>query len=115
MKSLLIKVAGFLLLAFFLFGVVQYSNAAFVGKHKSESKEILKQQVNPTISENKNIATNPPDDDLILLVILALLLPPLAVYLKYDDAGKPFIVNVILTLLCFLPGMIHALYHVLKK
>jgi uncharacterized membrane protein YqaE (UPF0057 family) len=50
----------------------------------------------------------------ILLIILAILLPPVAVALK-SGIGKDFVINLILTLLFFLPGVIHALWLVLKK
>ena len=49
----------------------------------------------------------------VVLIILAILLPPLAVYLKTKSA-KDTIINVILCLLFWLPGVIHALYLVLK-
>jgi len=49
----------------------------------------------------------------VLLIILAILLPPLAVYLK-NGAGKDLIINIILCLFFYLPGIIHALYLVLK-
>jgi len=44
----------------------------------------------------------------VLLIILAILLPPLAVYLK-KGVKKDFWINLILTLLFYLPGIIHAL------
>lgn len=50
----------------------------------------------------------------ILQIILAILLPPVAVALK-SGLGKDFVINLILTLLFFLPGVIHALWLVLKK
>jgi len=49
----------------------------------------------------------------VLLIILAILLPPVAVYLK-KGAGKDLIINIILCLLFWLPGIIHALYLVFK-
>jgi uncharacterized membrane protein YqaE (UPF0057 family) len=49
----------------------------------------------------------------IVLIILAILLPPLAVYLKTKSA-KDTIINVILCVLFWLPGVIHALYLILK-
>ena len=49
----------------------------------------------------------------LLLVIIAILLPPLAVGLK-DGIGFHLFLNIILTLLVWLPGMIHALWVVLK-
>lgn len=49
----------------------------------------------------------------LLLIILAILLPPLAVYLK-TNSGKDTIINIILCLFFWLPGVIHALYLCLK-
>jgi len=45
----------------------------------------------------------------LLLIVLAILLPPLAVFLK-KGAGKALLINLLLCLLFFLPGMIHALW-----
>lgn len=45
----------------------------------------------------------------ILTVILSILLPPLAVFLN-KGLGKDFLINLILTLIFWLPGAIHALY-----
>jgi uncharacterized membrane protein YqaE (UPF0057 family) len=50
----------------------------------------------------------------LLLVIIAILLPPLAVGLK-DGIGFHFFLNIILTLFVWLPGMVHALWVVLKN
>jgi len=49
----------------------------------------------------------------LLLIILAIILPPLAVYLK-KGIGKDFWINIILCLFFYLPGIIHALYLILK-
>jgi uncharacterized membrane protein YqaE (UPF0057 family) len=49
----------------------------------------------------------------VLLVVLAILLPPLAVFLK-EGVGGSLILNIILTILGYIPGMIHALWVVLK-
>jgi uncharacterized membrane protein YqaE (UPF0057 family) len=48
----------------------------------------------------------------LLLVILCFFLPPLAVYLKTGSA-KTTLINLILCLLFWVPGLIHALYVVL--
>ncbi len=48
----------------------------------------------------------------LLLVIIAILIPPLAVGLK-EGIGFPLILNIILTLLFYLPGLLHALYVIL--
>lgn len=49
----------------------------------------------------------------LLLVIIALLLPPLAVGLK-AGIGFHLLLNIILTLLVYVPGLVHALWVVLK-
>ncbi len=50
----------------------------------------------------------------ILQIILAILLPPVAVFLK-AGAGKDLVINIILCLLFYIPGVIHALWIVTKK
>jgi uncharacterized membrane protein YqaE (UPF0057 family) len=54
-----------------------------------------------------------PTTNKLLMIIVAFLLPPLAVGLK-EGLGTSFIINVILTLLFWLPGFIHALIVVLR-
>lgn len=49
----------------------------------------------------------------LLLVIIAILIPPLAVGLK-AGVGGALILNIVLTLLLYLPGLLHALYVVLN-
>ena len=49
----------------------------------------------------------------LLMIIVAVLLPPLAVLLD-KGLGKDFIINLILTLLFFIPGLVHALWLVTK-
>ncbi len=53
------------------------------------------------------------DQNTLLLVIIAILLPPLAVGLKAGFGGA-FVLNLILWLLFYFPGLIHALYVILK-
>lgn len=48
----------------------------------------------------------------VLLVVLAFLLPPAAVALR-DGIGTSFVINLILTLFMWIPGVIHALMVVL--
>ena len=45
----------------------------------------------------------------IVLIILALLLPPIAVFLK-KGAGRDLIINIILCLFIWFPGIVHALW-----
>jgi len=50
----------------------------------------------------------------LLLVIIAVLLPPLAVGLK-EGIGLHLILNILLSLLFYIPGLIHALWIVLRS
>ena len=47
-------------------------------------------------------------------IIAAILLPPLGVFLEVGIKGH-FWLNILLTILGFIPGIIHALYVILKK
>ncbi|MDX2148886.1 MAG: YqaE/Pmp3 family membrane protein [Planctomycetota bacterium] len=49
----------------------------------------------------------------LLLVIIAILIPPLAVGLK-RGLSIALIVNIVLTLIFYIPGLIHALWVVLR-
>ncbi len=46
-------------------------------------------------------------------IILALLLPPVGVFLQVGF-GAQFWINILLTLLGYIPGMIHALWVIVK-
>lgn len=50
----------------------------------------------------------------LILIILAILLPPLAVYLK-TKSGKTTLLNVVLCIFFWVPGILHALYVILAK
>jgi uncharacterized membrane protein YqaE (UPF0057 family) len=49
----------------------------------------------------------------LVLIILAILLPPVAVFLK-EGVGKDLIINIVLCLLFFIPGALHALWLITK-
>lgn len=49
----------------------------------------------------------------ILRILLAILLPPLGVFLQVGF-GLQFWVNVLLTILGYIPGIIHAIYIIVK-
>ena len=53
------------------------------------------------------------NENTLLLVIIAILPPPLAVGLKAGFGGT-FILNLILFFLFYVPGLLHALYVILK-
>ena len=50
----------------------------------------------------------------ILRIILAIFVPPLGVFLQVGLGGQ-FWINVILTILGYIPGIIHALYIILTR
>ncbi|MBN2188356.1 MAG: YqaE/Pmp3 family membrane protein [Chitinispirillaceae bacterium] len=50
----------------------------------------------------------------LVKIICAILLPPLGVFLQ-AGIGKHFWINIILTLLFVIPGVIHALWVVVTK
>lgn len=50
----------------------------------------------------------------ILRVLLSILLPPLGVFLQ-EGLGKHFWINVLLTILGYIPGIIHAVWVIVKR
>jgi uncharacterized membrane protein YqaE (UPF0057 family) len=84
--------------------------------NKSEVKQaapaVIK-QANKSKAANSSAPSSEPDT--VLLVILAILIPPLAMYLYEGSWTSRCTVNLILTLLCGLPGVIHALVVILGK
>ena len=81
-------------------------------ERRSRIKE-AKSEIKMIKAEKK--AGNEPSTNQVLLVILAILLPPLAVYLHEGEINNKFWLDLILTLLFFLPGVIYALIVVLAK
>lgn len=84
------------------------------------SRKERRSRVKEVKSELKNFkaekkAGSEPSTNQLLLVILAILLPPLAVYLHEGVINGKFWLDLILTLLFFLPGVIYALIVVLSK
>ncbi|MFM7681171.1 MAG: YqaE/Pmp3 family membrane protein [Bacteroidota bacterium] len=71
-----------------------------IGKN-SEMKELVKQKASSG------------DDNTILCIVLAFFIPPLAVYLYDGNWTKRCTINLVLTLLCGFPGLIHALIIIL--
>jgi uncharacterized membrane protein YqaE (UPF0057 family) len=49
----------------------------------------------------------------LVLIIVSLLLPPLAVFLK-KGVGKDLAINVLLCVLIWVPGIVHALWVVTR-
>jgi len=50
----------------------------------------------------------------IIKIVLAVLLPPVGVFLQVG-IGKHFWINIILTLLGYIPGIVHAVWVIAKK
>ncbi len=50
----------------------------------------------------------------ILRILLAIILPPLGVFLQVG-LGLHFWLNILLTLFGYIPGIIHALYIIVKR
>ncbi len=50
----------------------------------------------------------------LIRILIAILLPPLGVFLQVG-LGKHFWINILLTLLGYFPGIIHAVYIIAKK
>jgi uncharacterized membrane protein YqaE (UPF0057 family) len=50
----------------------------------------------------------------VIRILLAVLLPPLGVFLQ-EGLGKHFWLNILLTLLGYVPGIVHALVIIIKR
>ncbi len=50
----------------------------------------------------------------LIKILLAIFLPPVAVFLQVG-IGKHFWINIILTLLGYIPGIVHAVWVIAKK
>ncbi len=50
----------------------------------------------------------------IVRIIVAVLLPPLGVFLEVG-LGKHFWLNILLTLLGYIPGVVHAVYIIARR
>ncbi|NEP16681.1 MAG: YqaE/Pmp3 family membrane protein [Leptolyngbya sp. SIO4C1] len=50
----------------------------------------------------------------IIRILVAIILPPLGVFLQVG-IGPQFWINILLTLLGYIPGIIHAIWVILKR
>ncbi len=96
--------------------VLKKAVADFKSLSRSERKAKMK-DVKKTIKDYKSAkrASAEPSTNTLLQVILAIILPPLAVYLHEGEINNKFWLDLILTILGFLPGVIYALIVVLGK
>jgi uncharacterized membrane protein YqaE (UPF0057 family) len=97
-------------------------NAAVLKNALAEYKSLSRKEKKFRIKESKALlkeyraqkkAGTSTDTNTLLLVILAILLPPLAVYLHENAINTKFWIDLLLTLLFFLPGIIYALIVIL--
>ena len=97
---------------------VNYSSSATSATKQEIGKSTLK--FKKRIGKGEEVKVLHPqksgidDDDLVLCIVLAFFIPPLAVYLFEGSWTNRCTVNLILTLLCGLPGVIHALVVILS-
>ena len=54
------------------------------------------------------------DTNKLFLIIIAILLPPVSVFLKKGD-GKDLLINILLCIFFFVPGLIHAIWVVIQE
>jgi uncharacterized membrane protein YqaE (UPF0057 family) len=111
-----IKLTLSLMIGLFLFSIpssilAASSASSEIVKEKMEqvNKKTLKKSLKSALKSSKK--TQPDEKKGVggaLLVILAIFIPPLAVFFKRGLAGA-FWINILLTLLFVLPGIIHAL------
>lgn len=84
------------------------------------SRKEMRARVKEAKSEIKKFkaekkAGSEPSTNQLLLIILAIILPPLAVYLHEGVINGKFWLDLVLTLLFFIPGVVYALIVVLGK
>lgn len=84
---------------------------------KAEVKKLtLKEQKRLFVivyNQFKQSQKNGSEVDKVVLYILAVLLPPVAVGIHTNWEPTPTLINIILTLLGWLPGVVHAFYVIL--
>lgn len=60
-------------------------------------------------TSNSNVSGND-----ILLIVLSVLLPPLGVLLS-RGLGTQFLINIVLTILGYIPGIVHAVWLIARR
>ena len=93
---------------------VKAALAEFSSLSKKEKKAKFK-EVKKAIKDYKAKKKAEPVAGTFLQVLFAILIPPLGVYLHEGEINKRFWIDLLLTLLFFLPGMIYALVVVLGE
>ena len=91
---------------------VKTAVADFMSLSKKEKKARIN-EAKKAVKAYKAEKKAEPVASTVLQVIFAILIPPLGVYLHEGEINKRFWIDLLLTLLFFLPGMIYALIIVL--
>lgn len=90
-------------------GSIKSALAEFKNLSRKEKKERMK-EVRKALKEYKaQKRAGGGSSPSVLEIIFAILIPPLGVYLHENDTNNKFWIDLLLTLLFFLPGMIYAL------
>jgi len=86
------------------------ATVALVTPQKIENQHELKAIAKVTAEKKaaSNTPANDTDDELILLYLLAILIPFVAVGIVTDWDLTDVVINLLLCLLCYIPGVIHA-------
>ncbi|KAK1839867.1 Plasma membrane proteolipid 3-like protein 2 [Colletotrichum chrysophilum] len=79
----------------------------------SRSRRELSDSHKQTLHHHNTSITMPFTASDICKILLAIILPPVGVFLE-RGCGADFFINILLTILGYLPGIIHALYIILK-
>jgi len=91
---------------------VKAAVAEFLSLPKKEKKQRIK-EAKKAIKVYKDSNRAEPITGTFLQVLFAILIPPLGVYLHEGEINKRFWIDLLLTILFFIPGMIYALVVVL--
>ncbi|HXL57429.1 MAG TPA: YqaE/Pmp3 family membrane protein, partial [Chitinophagaceae bacterium] len=92
--------------------VVKNAMKEFKSLSRHERKERIKEakkQLKEFKKQKREGKADEPGTSTILLVILAILLPPVAVWVHQGEINSKFWIDLLLTLLFYLPGLIYAL------
>ena len=103
------KTYNYLLLLFIVFSGLAGTPTSDVLSKKERKSRIKEAKAEIRKFKAERRAGNEPSTNQLLLVILAILLPPLAVYLHEGEINNKFWLDLVLTLLFFIPAVIYAL------
>lgn len=83
-----------------------------LGSKLVETKDTGKRAMDSRPGQPKQAVKECPMD--LIRILIAILLPPLGVFLQVG-IGKHFWINILLTLLGYIPGIVHAVWVIAKK